>query len=323
MNVYQDRPVLVIGGMGFIGSHVTQRLCASGARVTVVTRSLEGRREAAAELRARGVRVIEGDLRDADVMREAVGGQAVIFNLAGESGAVQSMEDPFTDLDVNCRGNLTLLEALRAVNREARVLFVGSRLEYGRVGGEAVAEEHPTDPLCLHAVHKLAVEQYLQIYRRLFGVKFTSVRLTNPYGPGQPRERTAYGVVNRLIHLALSGDDLTIYGDGQQRRDYIYIDDAVDALLALAAAPAAEGRIYNVGAGVGTPLIEMARIVIELTGRGRVRQIAWPPLAEQVETGDFVADIARIHADIGWRPTATLRDGLARTIHAYRAQVAS
>ncbi|HKB11961.1 MAG TPA: NAD-dependent epimerase/dehydratase family protein [Vicinamibacterales bacterium] len=319
---YVRRPVAVIGGFGFIGWNLVDRLVGLGARVTVVTRALDRHRAAAAAIEARGVAVREGDLRDAAAMREAVLGQEIVFNLAGQSGAADSMRDPWTDLDVNCRGNLVLLEALRERAAEAKLVFVSSRLAYGRVGPLPAREDRAPDPLCIHAVHKLAVEQYLAVYGHAHGLRFAAARLTNPYGPGQPRERTAYGVVNRLIHLALSGDVLSIYGDGRQQRDYIFIDDAVAALLALGASNAADGRIYNVGSGVGTPMIEMARGITAIAGGGRVEFVEWPHQAAQIETGDFVADISRIRCDLGWEPCVTLSDGLARTVAFYRAQAA-
>jgi UDP-glucose 4-epimerase len=319
---YRQRPVTVIGGLGFIGINMTGRLAGLGARVTVVTRSLDRHHAAVSDCQARGVAVREGDLRDLAAMRAAVAGQEVVFNLAGQSGAVQSMNDAFTDLDVNCRGNLVLLEALRAENPAARLVFVGSRLAYGRTGADPVDEERTPDPLCVHAVHKVAVEQYLTVYHQVYGLSFAAARLTNPYGPGQPRERTAYGVVNRLIHLALSGDILPIYGDGLQRRDYIYIDDAVSALLALGESPAANGRIYNVGSGVGTPMVEMAGAITAMTGAGRLQFVEWPALDGLIETGDFVADISRIRRELGWEPRTSLEDGLQRTVAFYRAHAA-
>jgi UDP-glucose 4-epimerase len=319
---YAQRPVAVIGGMGFIGSNLVDRLLMLGARVTVVTRSLDRHRAAASELERRGVCVREGDLRDPQAMRAAMTGQAVVFNLAGQSGATQSMDDPWTDLDVNCRGNLVLLEAIRACGLSAKIVFVSSRLAYGRVGPDPVAEDRASDPMCLHAVHKLAAEHYLSIYARAYGLTFTAARLTNPYGPGQPRERSTYGIVNRLVHLALSGDVLPIYGDGRQRRDYIYIDDAVSALAALGASAAANGRMYNVGTGVGTPMVEVARRISAIAGGGRIEFHAWPRLPEQIETGDFVADIRRIRGEVGWEPCVTLNDGLLRTVAFYRAHAA-
>src|SRR5579871_2497211 len=226
---YDNRAVLVVGGLGFIGGRLSSALAAAGARVVVVTPSRHRHGDVATDLEATGVQVVEGDVRDQDSMNASVRRQDVIFNLAGQSGAVRSMEDPWEDLDVNGRGMLTLVEAVRRENPGAHVVFAGSRLEYGRVGSEPVAETHATDPLCIHAIHKLLAEQYLCLYKRLHKLSYAVARVTNPYGPGQPRSRTTYGVVNRLIHLALSNEALPIYGDGGQRRDYIYIDDVIDA----------------------------------------------------------------------------------------------
>ena len=322
---YRDRAALVIGGLGFIGGRLSTGLLDAGARVTIVTPSRQKHHDAVIDLEARGVRVIEGDVRDRGQMEASVRGQDVIFNLAGQSGAVRSMEEPWTDLDVNARGTLTLVEAVRRENPTARVVLAGSRLEYGRVGSDPVAETHGADPLCLHAVHKLVAEQYLRLYERLYGISYAVARITNPYGPGQPRSRTAYGVVNRLIHLALAGETLPIYGDGRQRRDYIYIDDVAHALLILGERPAKPGsanNIYNVGTGIGTSIADMAKAIIAAAGAGRIEFVAWPPLAEQIETGDFVADISRIRADLGWRPAISLDEGLRSTVAFYRAHVA-
>ena len=316
-----DTRSLVIGGLGFIGVNLTERLLATGHHVNVVTPNRARHEARAAAFAARGVHLIEGDLRDRDAMARAVSGQQLVFNLAGESGAVRSMEDPWTDLDVNCMGNLSLLEALRTVNRDARLVFVGSRLQYGKQHEQPVGEDQEPEPLCLHAIHKLTVERYLRLYATLYGVQYTIARVTNPYGPGQPESRTAYGIVNRLIHLALAGKPLTVYGDGAQQRDYIYVDDLVSALVALAESPVSVGRAYNVGTGTGTRLIDMARTIIEIAGSGHVEHVDWPALAGQIETGDFIADTTRIERELGWRPTIGLRDGLERTVALSRGQV--
>ncbi len=321
---YQRASALVVGGLGFIGGRLSGALADAGARVTIVTPSRQKHHESAIDLEARGVRVLEGDVRSRDAMDASVRGQDVVFNLAGQSGAVRSMEEPWDDLDVNARGMLTIVDAVRRGSPRARVVFTGSRLEYGRVGPEPVAETHELDPLCVHAVHKLVAEQYLRLYERLYGLSYAVARVTNPYGPGQPRTRTAYGVVNRLIHLALADEALPIYGDGRQRRDYIYIDDVVEALLALGDPERQRGvhRVYNVGTGIGTPIVEMASAIVAAAGGGRVEFVSWPPLAQQIETGDFVADVSRIQDDLGWRPAVTLDEGLKRTVAFYRAHVA-
>jgi len=310
--------VLVLGGLGFIGASVCHRLMREGRRVTAFSRSLAPHAELARALTAGGARIIEGDLRDAAAVGGAVADQDVIVNLAGESGAVKSMEAPVADLDGNCRANLVLLEAMRAHNRGAKLVFVGSRLQYGKPSTLPVHEDHPRLAMCVHAVHKNTVEEYLRVYGELFGLRYTIARVTNPYGPGQPAGRVAYGVVNRMIHLALEDQTVPIYGDGLQRRDYIHVDDVAAAVMRLADSAAADSRAYNVGSGEGTSLIHMARTIVAIAGGGTIAHIPWPTLAEQIETGDFVADISRIEREIGWRPQTALRDGIEQTVAFHR-----
>lgn len=312
---------LVIGGLGFIGVNLTATLLEQGDRVTVLTPDRRRHPEEAESFERAGATIIEGDLRDRAAVAAAVRGQDVVMNLSGQSGAVRSMEDPWTDLDVNCRGNLVLLEALREHNRGAKIVFAGSRLQYGHPERVPVDEDAPQDALCLHAIHKQTVERYLALYRKLFGIRYAVARITNPYGPGQPAGRTAYGVINRMIHLAIADRPLTIYGDGVQQRDYVHVDDVVSALRMLASSDRADGRVYNVGSGTGTRLIDLATTVIAIAGGGRVEHVPWPPLAEQVETGDFVADISRIAGEVGWRPAISLHAGLERTVAFYKAHV--
>lgn len=319
MTTFKDMPLLVIGGLGFIGGNLTARLRAEGAQVTVLTPARARYAALANQLEAEGVVIVDGDIRDRAQVATAVAGQSLVFNLSGQSGALRSMDDPWTDLDLNCRGTLVLLDALRHVNPGAKLVTVGSRLEYGRPESMPVEESSLGEPLSVHAIHKRTVEQYLRLYRRLFGLRFTIARVTNPYGPGQPAGRTAYGIINRFIHLALAGEALTLYGDGQQLRDYIHVDDVVMALLALAAAPGADGVAYNVASGTGTAMADLAAMVIEIAGSGRIVHTEWPALAAQIETGDFIADIGRIRRDLGWAPGISLRDGLSQTVSHYRS----
>lgn len=321
MSAFANKRVCVIGGMGFIGVNLAERLIAGHAAVTILTPLRERHADQAEAFEQRGARVIEGDLRDRELMPGLVDGQDLIFNLSGQSGAVRSMEDPWPDLDINLRGNLVLLESMRAAHSRAKLVFAGSRLQYGKPESLPVREDDPGDPLCLHAVHKRTVEAYLKLYSHLFGLTYTIARITNPYGPGQPKGRTAYGVINRLVHLALANDTLAIYGDGRQLRDYVHVADVVDALLTMAASDAANGRAFNVASGAGTSLIDVANLVIEIAGGGRVEHVEWPPLAQQIETGDFVADVSRARRELGWQPRHALRPGLEDTIAHYRAVI--
>lgn len=314
--------VLAIGGLGFIGANLVDRLLAAGVQATVVTPSLERHAAKAASFIERGARLVEGDVRDRVLLAHVVPGHDVIFNLSGQSGAVRSMDEPATDLDVNCRGNLALVEAIRETNPRAKLVFVGSRLQYGKPAALPVAEDAAADPLSIHAIHKDTVEQYLKLYRRLYGLRYAVARVTNPYGPGQPSGRTAYGVVNRLIHLALADGVLPIYGDGRQLRDYVHVEDVVSALARLGETDASDGRVYNVGSGTGTRMVDLADAIVSIAGSGRVEHTDWPPLALQIETGDFVADISKIRAEIGWSTAVPLRAGLERTLAHYRALAA-
>ena len=314
----RDTKVLVIGGLGFLGVNLTQKLLAQGAGVAVLTPDRARHAADASAFERDGVEVIEGDLRDQPLLERHVAGRELIVNLSGQSGAVRSMEDPWTDLDVNLRGNLVLLEALRAANRDAKVVFAGSRLQYGHVERLPVSEDASQSALCLHAIHKQTVEKYLDLYSRLFGIRYSAARITNPYGPGQPSARTAYGVINRMIHLAIADGALPIYGDGLQLRDYIYVDDVIDALLDISYLPGADGQVYNVGSGTGTRMVELASQITGIAGGGRIEHVEWPALARQVETGDFIADVARIERELGWTPKIALRNGLERTVAFYR-----
>jgi nucleoside-diphosphate-sugar epimerase len=312
--------VLIIGGLGFIGSNLTARLAGEGARIRLLTPSRERHIDRAAAFERDGVSIVEGDVRNHELMTHLVQDQDVVFNLSGQSGAARSLDDPWTDLDVNCRGNLVLLESLREGNPAAKLIFVGSRLQYGRPGRLPATEDDAGDPTSLHAIHKATAEHYVRLYGRLYDLRFSAARVTNPFGPGQPGGRTAYGVINRFIHLALRDETIAIYGDGSQCRDYVHVDDVVSALVALARSRASDGMVYNVGSGEGRPMIEVARLIVEVVGGGRVEHVAWPVQARQIETGDFVADISRIRRDLGWAPTLSLREGLERTVAGLRRE---
>lgn len=315
MSFYRDRCVLVLGGAGFLGMNLCRRLVEAGASVTATSTR-------ASAATPPGVRHVRWDAADADGVRPLVADADVVFSMFGRSGAVRSVREPAADLAINGAGHLAVLEAVRRERPVAKVVFPGSRLSYGRVSEVPVSESHPMEPLDVYAVHKLAGERYHQIYHRVHGLRTTVLRITNPYGPGQPADRREYGVVNAMVQRALAGGTLTIFGDGRQLRDVVYIDDVTEALLAAAATRATDGEVYNLGSGVGVPLVDVARAIVRLAGRGRVEHGPWPPLAELVETGDFVADVAKLGKTIDWRPRVTLDEGLARTIAAYRGAAA-
>jgi nucleoside-diphosphate-sugar epimerase len=311
---FKGRVALVTGGFGFIGSNLVLRLIELGAEVRVLARSWPPQREGSDEYQLPTVRLFKGDIRDEAVVREATEGCDFVFHLAGKSGASSSNESPLEDLDVNCRGLLLLLNAVRHLAPGAVLVFPSSRLVYAPSLPLPVTELAQTLPLSIYGAHKLASENYLHIYRGQFGLKGVVLRITNPYGPFQRPEQRSYGVINQFIHEAVRGQTITLFGNGNQLRDYIHIDDVVEALLSAATSPAAVNGIFNVGSGHGTSLAELSRLIVEIAGSGRVEHVDWPGAEARVETGDFVADISHITAATGWTPRVALRDGLRRVM---------
>lgn len=315
---FAGRKVLVTGGLGFIGINLCARLVALGAEVTVLDSFVPLSAGAMLEDILRRMRLVVADIRDAEKVERSVRDQDVIFNLAGKSGAADSNKTPLNDLDINCRGQLTILEACRSFNPLAVIVFASSRLVYGKPCYLPVDEAHPLAPESVYAVHKLAVENYHLIYGRLHGLRATVLRISNPYGPFQAGEGRAYGIANRFIQLAVAGRKITLFGDGHQRRDYLYIDDLVGAMLAAAATEKASGRIYNIGDGTGCSLADLARMAVDEAGGGTIVTVPWPSDYQAIETGDYLSDISLARQELGWEPMINIREGIARTVAYYR-----
>ena len=311
---------LILGGLGFIGSNLAHRLVSLGARVLIVD-SLSPTYGAnlcnVQEIRDR-VHVNVTDIRDEDAMAYLVGGQHYIFNLAGQSGHVQSMVDPRTDLRINTEGALTVLEACRHHNRAAKVLYASTRNVYGRPTELPVTERAPLAPIDNNAVANLAAEQYHLLYHQIHGIRTTSLRLTNTYGPRQMMkdDRGRFGMIYFWVRRIIDGQPLQLMG-GHQERDFTYIDDCVDAFLRAAASPAADGEIYNLGGAV-IGFTALADLLIELAGGGSVERTELPPERRAIDPGQVYLSYDKIKRALGWEPTVGLRDGFARTIAYYR-----
>lgn len=313
---YAQKRVLVTGGLGFMGFNLVRALQQTDARLSVLSRSwppLPG----SVESTLGGVSFFHGDIRDPAVVDEAVAGCEVIFHLAGKSGPAASNASPLEDLDVNSRGLLTLLDACRHLNNPVKIVFPSSRLVYGASPKQPTPESAPTAPLSVYGIHKWAAEQYLLLYERLYGMRVSILRITNPYGPFQRPEQNRYGVVNWFIHQAMHDQALTVYGDGAQLRDYIHVDDVVDAFLVAGAAPEADGRIFNVGSGRGISFLEMATLIVRTARRGSIKHVEWPADAAVVETGDFIADTTLIGEHLGWQARIPFEAGIKDVIERY------
>lgn len=318
---YSDASVLITGGLGFIGSNIAQALVKEGARVTVVDAlipGLGGNRFNVEGIEDR-IEIAIDDVRDLAAVEKLVAGADVVFNLAAQVDHIASMDDPVRDLDISGKGALTVLEACRRTGRRIRVVFPGSRLQFGRPRSVPVAEDHPMNPMNIYAVHRLLGECYHMVYGRDLGLSTCVLRLSNPFGPRQQMRHSKYGILNWFIRLAIEGREITLYGDGSQRRDYFFVEDAVDAFLRAGSMAEADGQIFNVGAGVPITVADAAESIVRVVKGGSVTRIPWPEDRSRQETGGYVTDISKVQKTLGWRPKVPFEEGVRRTAEYYRA----
>ena len=320
LDFYADKRVMITGGLGFIGSNLAHRL-AGRCRDLLIVDSLipayGGNLFNIAGIEDR-VRVNIADIRDENGMDYLVRGQDCIFNLAGQVSHLDSMQDPYTDLEINCRSQLSLLEACRKHNPGVKVVFAGSRGQYGKIRFLPVTEEHPIRPTDVNGINKQAGEWYHLLYNDVYGVRACSLRMSNTYGPRHHMRTSRQGVLSWFIRLALDDREIPIYGDGSQMRDFNYVEDVVDALLLVMASDATNGQVYNLGSGEPRSLREAAELVVAVCGTGRVKLVPFPEENRKIEIGSYAADFTKIAQAVGWKPRTPLRDGVERTVAFFR-----
>jgi UDP-glucose 4-epimerase len=311
---------MVTGGLGFIGSNLARKLVELGAEVLLVDSLIPdyGGNLFNIDGVADRVRVNVADVRQQSTMNYLVRDRAVIFNLAGQVSHIDSMLDPYSDLEINCRSQLTVLEACRNFNAGVKVVFAGTRQVYGRPDSLPVNESHLVRPTDVNGINKAAGEYYHLVYNNVFGVRACSLRLTNVYGPRQLIKHNRQGFIGWFIRLAIENEVIQIYGDGSQLRDFVYVDDAADAFLRAGADDACNGEVFNVGGDVPHSHRELTSLLLEVAGSGRVEYVAWPEDKKAIDIGSFFADSSKFKRVTGWQPTVALRDGLQRTIAFYR-----
>lgn len=303
-----------------IGSTIAHLAVAQGAQVTVLDALLPmygGNPFNLQEIMDQ-LDFVQGDIRDYEVLQEVVAGADYIFSLAAQVSYVDSNIHPLLDMDINCRGHINLLSACAKAKSRAKIVFTSSRFVYGSIEYNPVDEGHPFNCLSIYGIHKLAGEKYYRFYHDAHGLNTVSVRIANPYGPRQQMKHGKYGIVNWFVRLALEGQPLTVYGEGSQRRDYIFVEDLAEALLKVALTPEVEGQVYNLGSGVGTPFMDMVRLVADLVPGTAIKQVEWPKDRYFVETGDYISNISKITTATGWTPRTSMREGIARTVAYYR-----
>jgi UDP-glucose 4-epimerase len=318
---YQGRRVLITGGLGFIGSNLARQLVDLGADVLLIDSLLPdygGNLFNIAGIEHR-VRVNIADIRQGTTMNYLVRGRDVIFNLAGQVSHIDSMRDPQTDLEINCRSQLTLLEACRQHNPTTKVVYAGTRQIYGHPDRLPVDETHLVRPTDINGINKAAGEYYHMVYNNVFGVRACSLRITNVYGPRQLIRHNRQGFIGWFIRLALEGGEIQVYGDGSQMRDFVYVDDVADALLRAGVTDVCNGDVFNVGGSEPITHRDLVALLLEEAGQGSVRFVEWPEEKRRIDIGSFYSDSSKYARATGWQPTVGLREGLRRTLDYFRA----
>ncbi len=319
MSRARGKKVLVFGGAGMIGSAVSRLLVKDGAEVTIVDAMLPmyGGNLFNIESIRDEVNFIKGDIRNNDLVQRVVKGADIIFNLAAQVSYVDSSSDPHLDMDINCRGHLNILEACRHMNPDAVLVFSSSRFVYGSIDYNPVDERHPFNCLSIYGIHKLACEKYHKFYSMAYGLRSIVFRIANPYGPGQQMKHGKYGIVNWFIRKAMEGDVLTIYGEGTQKRDYIFVDDLAEAMVLASMKVDSRHQVFNIGCGMGVTFREMVDSIADITG-AKISHVEWPKDRYFVETGDYITDITHLRSKIAWEPKIELREGIKLTWDYYR-----
>jgi UDP-glucose 4-epimerase len=330
-DAFAGRRCLVTGGLGFIGSNLALALLRHGAEVTVLDARVDRHGANPWNLVPddgtepdRRVAVVEADVADVgrDDVRAAALGADVVFNLAGQVSHVDSMNAPLVDLHANTTSQFAFLDLLRRENATATVVFTSTRQLFGRPRYLPVDEEHPVSPVDVNGITKYATEQLHLLYHEVYGLRACAVRLTNVYGPRQRLRDDLQGFLPIFIRRALADETLTVFGDGTQERDCLYVDDVVECLMLAAIAPDAPGQLFNVGNDEHLELRELAADVVRAAGLGRVEHVPWPADRDAIDIGSYFGDSSKAKRMLGWEPRTAFREGIERTVAFYRARSA-
>ncbi len=317
---WEGKRALIAGGLGFIGSNLARHLVETGAQVTLVDclrPEYGGNHFNVADLRERlAIHVL--DLRETPALRKLVRGQDYVFNLAGQTSHLDSMRDPESDLEMNCRAQLSLLEACRHENPAVKIVFASTRQIYGVPQYVPVDEKHPLAPVDVNGANKLAGENYHLVYGRAYGMCVSILRLTNTYGPRMRVKDERQTFLGIWLRRLIEGQPVRIFGDGNQERDFNFIADVIDALLLAAETLEGNGRIFNLGSREVVSLRQLAELLLEVNGGGEIETVEFPPARKSIDIGSYFSDFRLISTTLGWQPRVSLREGLRATLEFYR-----
>ncbi len=319
-DAFKGTRALITGGMGFIGSNLALALVELGAHVTIADAMIPGYGGNLFNIEPIRERVTVNfcDIRDANVMNYLVKRQDFVFHLDGQVDHILSLTDPFPDIDINIKGTAIVMEACKHHNPSTRVIYTGTRGQYGEAVSLPVSEEAPTHPKGIYEITNLTAEKIIEVYNDVHNIHSVLLRLTNIYGPRAQMLHSRYGVVNWFVRLALDNATIKVFGDGQIKRDFLYVGDCIRAILLAAICDEARGEVMNVGIDRPTNFVELANTLIEVCGSGSWEFAPFSPERKAQEPGDFYSDISKIRRILGWEPETSLRDGLAATVAYYR-----
>lgn len=314
--------VLIIGGAGFLGANLVRRcLIESGTQVTVMDSLDPHFRATTDNLKAvwGDIRFVRGDMRDETLLAELVQDQHVIFNCAAQTSHPLSIQYPLLDAEINCLGNLKLLETIRLLNRDAVVVYTSSSTVTGRAQSEVVDEDHPERPLEIYSANKGVAEKYYRIYYGLYGLKTAVLRFGNLYGP-YGKGYSEFGFINYFIHLAWTESEIKVFGEGGQVRNVMYVEDAADILWRAGQDSRLAGETYLATSDEHLSVLEVAETIVRVFGRGRVTHVEWPDDRRRFEVESVRFSSARLRAVTGWKPRYDFPTGLERTRAVLEAQ---
>lgn len=303
-----------------MGSNLAHRLVKCGARVTLLDCLLKlhgGNPFNIAGIREQ-VQWVKGDIRNFSLVQKTIKGKDLLFNIAAQTSHTDSVVHPFLDVDINAKGQINILESAKKHNPHIKIVYCSTRAVYGSSHKKYLDEETLLNPLDIYSADKLAGENYHRVYNKVFGLNTVILRCANGYGPFAQMKQPSFGILNWFIRLALDNQEIKIFGDGKQIRDYVYVSDIVDAFLKVGAVSQCQGNIYNIGSGKGNPLIEIVKKIVKIAGSGKIVYVPWPEKNKKIDVGDFIANIDKIKKEIGWEAKVPLEDGLKQTIEFYK-----
>jgi UDP-glucose 4-epimerase len=318
--LFKGKNALITGGMGFIGSNLAIRLVELGANVTILDAMIPdyGGNEFNILPVSDRVRVNFCDIRDDTAVNYLARGQDYIFHLAGQVCHLMSLSNPFPDIDMNITATAILMEACRKYNKDAVVVYTGTRGQYGPSVSLPVNEEAPTNPKGIYEISNLTAEKIIKVYNDVHGIKSVLLRLSNIYGPRSQMMHSRFGVCNWFVRLAMDEQPIQVFGDGSILRDFCYVDDTVDAILRTAVTKEAYGEIFNVGSDIPVTFLELVKTIINVAKQGSWNFAEFSAERKAQEPGDFYSDVSKIARITGWKPTTSLEEGLAKTFEYYR-----